>query len=333
MWGARGARLWRTLHRIRDGAAAAASRDPSSSSLLLLRSLASSASSEAGALARDARSRLPAGLLQGALRGVPAVAQQRMGISTRSECCRATSDSGSYTPGPQKEPLLRPKEIDVEDDVDEEPLEEDVGEIVADVKPRELSSLELELQNAPRRKQRFILQKALKIRNTETEGRPRKQGFTMKVVDVNRTCKVTKGGGILNFTALVICGNGDGVAGYGKGKSAEVSAAVDKAYARALRNLHYFERFDGHTIFHEKHSKYGQTKIYLWPALSGTGMRASHTVGGILRLAGFKNVKSKVVGSRHPHNTVKAVFQALSEIETPEEAAEREGRERVTHHA
>lgn len=83
--------------------------------------------------------------------------------------------TGSYTPGPQKEPLLRPKEIDVEDDVDEEPLEEDVGEIVADVKPRELSSLELELQNAPRRKQRFILQKALKIRNTETEGRPRKQ--------------------------------------------------------------------------------------------------------------------------------------------------------------
>lgn len=102
----------------------------------------------------------------------------------------------------------------------------------------------------------------------------------------------------MNFTALVICGNGDGVAGYGKGKSADVSAAVDKvgslrlfntygpaylsvssyfnlcicclilhriecgqAYARALRNLHYFERFDGHTIFHEKHSKYGQTKV------------------------------------------------------------------------
>ncbi|KAG0584380.1 hypothetical protein KC19_3G206400 [Ceratodon purpureus] len=94
MWGARGARLWRTLHRIRDGAAAAASRDPSSSSSsLLLRSLASSASSEAGALARDARSRVPAGLLQGALRGVPAVAQQRMGIMTSSVSSQA-SDGG-----------------------------------------------------------------------------------------------------------------------------------------------------------------------------------------------------------------------------------------------
>jgi hypothetical protein len=63
----------------------------------------------------------------------------------------------------------------VEDEVDEEPPEEDGGEGVSDSQPRELSSLELELQNAPRRRQRFILQKALKIRNIETEGRPRKQ--------------------------------------------------------------------------------------------------------------------------------------------------------------
>jgi len=335
MWGARGARLWRTsvpelLHRQGAAAAESSSQLQQHGSSLLdsplsLWSLAPRSEAAAALASKDVCWR-PVG---SALLGL----QQRMGFFTSSECLRATSASDNFTPAAQKEPLLRPKEIDVEDEIDDESLEEDVGEIVSDSPPRELSSLELELQNAPRRKQRFILQNALKIRNIETEGRPRKQGFTMKVVDVNRTCKVTKGGGILNFTALVICGNGDGVAGYGKGKSAEVSAAVDKAYARALRNLHYFERFDGHTIFHEKNSKYGQTKIYLWPAQSGTGMRASHTVGGILRLAGFKNVKSKVVGSRHPHNTVKAVFQALSEIETPEEKAEREGRQRVTHHA
>lgn len=66
--------------------------------------------------------------------------------------------------------------MNVEDELDDEPLEEDdAGEIVSDSPPRELSSLELELRDAPRRKQRFILQKALKIRNTESEGRPRKQ--------------------------------------------------------------------------------------------------------------------------------------------------------------
>ena len=86
------------------------------------------------------------------------------------------SFSDSYTSGPQKEPLLRPKEVDVEDELDDESLEgDDAGEVISDSQPRQLSRLELELQNAPRRKQRFILQKALKIRNIETEGRPRKQ--------------------------------------------------------------------------------------------------------------------------------------------------------------
>ncbi|CAI5486716.1 unnamed protein product, partial [Closterium sp. Naga37s-1] len=61
----------------------------------------------------------------------------------------------------------------------------------------------------------------------------------MRIVDVNRTAKVTKGGKVLSFTALVVCGNGQGTVGYGKGKSAEMGLAVDKAYLRALRNLHY----------------------------------------------------------------------------------------------
>eukprot|EP00850_Spirogloea_muscicola_P001480 SM000005S17277 [mRNA] locus=s5:1101045:1102557:- [translate_table: standard] len=144
----------------------------------------------------------------------------------------------------------------------------------------------------------------------------------MQVVDVNRTCKVTKGGGLLSYTALVVCGNEKGVVGFGKGKSAEVSDAVDKAYARAVKNLHYFESYNGHTIFHEQVAKYEKTKVYLWPAKSGQGITAANTVAGILRLGGFKDVKSKIVGSRHPHNTVKATFLALSLIQSPQEKAE-----------
>eukprot|EP00246_Nothoceros_aenigmaticus_P004203 TRINITY_DN15645_c0_g2_i1.p1 TRINITY_DN15645_c0_g2~~TRINITY_DN15645_c0_g2_i1.p1 ORF type:complete len:148 (+),score=22.55 TRINITY_DN15645_c0_g2_i1:1-444(+) len=116
----------------------------------------------------------------------------------------------------------------------------------------------------------------------------------MKVIDLNRTCKVTKGGGVINFTAFVICGNSKGVVGFGKGKSTEVPGAVDKAFLRAMSNLHYFEPYHGHTIYRPHDTKYGKTKIYLWPAKPGVGMRASHTVGGILRLAGFKDVKTKI---------------------------------------
>lgn len=69
---------------------------------------------------------------------------------------------------------MRPKEIDANDDLDDDLLPEDDVEIAPDSQPHQPTNLELELQNAPRRKQRFILQKALKIRNMETEGRPRK---------------------------------------------------------------------------------------------------------------------------------------------------------------
>ncbi|KAG6549997.1 hypothetical protein Mapa_008509 [Marchantia paleacea] len=218
-------------------------------------------------------------------------------------------------------------------------LDEGHGEIEQDSEdipagPEGSSNLDLALEGVPRRRQRFLLQKALKIKSEKDDDeRPRMpHGYEMKVIDVNRTVKVTKGGKVQSFAAVVICGNHDGVVGYGKGKSSEVGPAIDKASQKALENLHYFERYQGHTIFHEHDSTFEKTKVYLWPGRSGTGMKASHTVGGILRLAGYKNVKSKVIGSRHPLNTVKAIFQTLSEIESPEEVAERRGRVVVESH-
>jgi len=65
-----------------------------------------------------------------------------------------------------------------------------------------------------------------------------------RVIDVNRTCKVTKGGGLMSFTALVIVGNGDGVVGFATGKGKDVGKAVDKAYQRASRSLIFVERFE-----------------------------------------------------------------------------------------
>lgn len=224
------------------------------------------------------------------------------------------------------------------DEVGEVGEGDEVHELMADeaeggIPERPPSALDLMLQGVPRRRQRFIMEKALKIKSEgEDEERASRRGFEMKVIDVNRTVKVTKGGKVQSFAALVITGNYEGVVGFGKGKSSEIGPAIDKASLKALNNLHYFERFQGHTIFHEHDSKFEKTKIYLWPGRSGTGMRASQTVGGILRLAGFKNVKSKVVGSRHPLNTVKAVFKTLSEIESPQEVGERRGRIVVESH-
>ncbi|GMY17889.1 30S ribosomal protein [Fagus crenata] len=98
------------------------------------------------------------------------------------------------------------------------------------------------------------------------------------------------------------------------------------AYEKCFQNLHTVERHEEHTIAHAVQTAYKKTKVYLWPAPTRTGMKAGKTVQTILNLAGFKNVKSKVIGSRNPHNTVKALFKALNAIETPKDVQEKFGR-------
>eukprot|EP00898_Chlorokybus_atmophyticus_P009031 jgi/Chlat1/9129/Chrsp97S08428 len=147
--------------------------------------------------------------------------------------------------------------------------------------------------------------------------------FEMTIVDINRSCKVTKAGGVFSFRAMVLVGNKAGVIGYGTGKAAEVQAAVQKANRAALRNLFFIELFDNHTIFHETQKTYGRTKVRLLPSKQGSGIKANHVIDNICRLVGIKNLSAKVVGSHHPHNTVKAVIHGLDEIESPEWVAEK----------
>ncbi|KAK2635445.1 hypothetical protein Ddye_030237 [Dipteronia dyeriana] len=153
-----------------------------------------------------------------------------------------------------------------------------------------------------------------------------RKGFDVKLIDVNRTCKVTKGGQVIKYTAMLACGNYHGVVGFAKAKGPAVPIALQKAYEKCFQNLHYVERHEEHTIAHAVQTAFKKTKVYLWPAPTRTGMKAGRTVQTILHLAGFKNVKSKVIGSRNPHNTVKALFKALNAIETPKDVEEKFGR-------
>ncbi|KAL3520446.1 hypothetical protein ACH5RR_018595 [Cinchona calisaya] len=165
-------------------------------------------------------------------------------------------------------------------------------------------------------------------RNSLTEKKRRplyRKGFDVRLIDVNRTCKVTKGGQVVKYTAMLACGNYHGVVGFAKAKAPAVPIALQKAYEKCFQNLHHVERHEEHTIAHAVQTSYKKTKVYLWPAATTTGMKAGRTVETILNLAGFKNVKSKVVGSRNPHNTVKALFKALNAIETPKDVQEKCG--------
>ncbi|XP_050221891.1 uncharacterized protein LOC126672045 [Mercurialis annua] len=169
---------------------------------------------------------------------------------------------------------------------------------------------------------------------TEKKRRPMfRKGFDIKLIDVNRTCKVTKGGQVIKYSVILACGNYHGVVGYAKARGPAVPVAMQKAREKCFQNLHYVERHEEHTIPHAIQTTYKKTKVYLWPASTRTGVTAGKKiVETILSLTGFKNIKSKVIGSRNPYNTVKAIFKALNSIETPKDVQEKFGRAVVEKH-
>jgi len=144
-----------------------------------------------------------------------------------------------------------------------------------------------------------------------------------RVIDVNRTNKVTKGGGLTSYTALVVVGNGDGICGFSTGKGKDIGVAIDKAYVRAIRSLVHIERFDKHTVYHPVTAKHCKTKIIMEPRAKGKGLMCNQVLQSICEMAGITNLMAKVIGSHHPHNTVRAAFEALESMQTPEAVAGR----------
>jgi small subunit ribosomal protein S5 len=147
-----------------------------------------------------------------------------------------------------------------------------------------------------------------------------------KVVYVNRTAKVVKGGRRFGFAALVVVGDGNGHVGYGLGKAKEVIEAIRKGKEAAKKNIVEVP-LDDRTIPHDIVVKFGAAKILMKPAPEGHGVIAGSTVRAVMEVAGVDNIVTKLLGSTNPHNVVKAVFRAFNTIKTAEEFAEERGKD------
>ncbi len=147
-----------------------------------------------------------------------------------------------------------------------------------------------------------------------------------KVVSIKRVTKVVKGGRNMRFAALVVVGDKNGHVGAGLGKAAEIPEAIRKGKEDAIKKLIEVPINNSGSIPYDWTGKFGSASVLLKASPEGTGIIAGGPARNVLELAGYRNIRTKSLGSNNKQNVVLATIEGLSNIKTPEEVARLRGK-------
>ena len=147
-----------------------------------------------------------------------------------------------------------------------------------------------------------------------------------RVVVIKRVTKVVKGGRNMRFTALVVVGDRNGHVGAGLGKATEIPEAIRKGKEDAIKKLIEVPMNENGSVPHDFTGNYGGASVLLKKSPEGTGIIAGGPARAVLELAGYKNIRTKSLGSNNKQNVVYATIEGLGKIKTPEEVAANRGK-------
>lgn len=149
--------------------------------------------------------------------------------------------------------------------------------------------------------------------------------FEDSVVSIKRVTKVVKGGRNFRFTALVVVGDKNGRVGVGLGKATEIPEAIRKGKEDAMKKMITVPMDENKSTPHDFTGKFGSASVLLKRSPEGTGIIAGGPARSVLELAGYKNIRTKSLGSNNKQNVVLATLNGLAGLKTPEEVAKARG--------